>query len=283
MSPHVSLRLSPYGGSGGPRVCPSHGGVPPGLSPALEGSAPPPPPPRAVPAYGGPSSGGGHRLVPWGFLGSSELPFPLRFPSSSPPSCPPPYGRWETPGLFLEWGSWLGVGGGVLRSVLLMGSWEWGGVRVCPCSGVLGGSSGISLHWGSGGVPRSVPAMGHWGGRGGSSGLPLHLGSGVEGVPEVYPIGIPGSVPAMNGVLRWGVPMSVPAVGSWRGGGSLNMALHWGSWEGGGGGAVPGSVLAVGSWGGSLGLFHGGPRLYPCNGALEGVGGGVGVPGESLI
>lgn len=90
----------PMGGS--PQVCPQHWKVLPPL-------------PRAVPAYGGPSSGGGHRLVPWGFLGSSELPFPLRFPSSSPPSCPPPYGKWETPGLFLEWGSWLGVGGGSSR------------------------------------------------------------------------------------------------------------------------------------------------------------------------
>lgn len=158
VSPHVSLRLSPYGGSGGPRVCPSHGGVPPGLSPALEGSAPPP---QSCPCIWGSQQWGGAQVGPMGISGVLRTALPTEVPLLLAPQLSPPIWEmgdpWSVPGV----GVLVGGGGGVLTSVLLMGSWEWGGVRVCPCSGVLGGPSGISLRWGSGGVPRSVPAMGY--------------------------------------------------------------------------------------------------------------------------
>ena len=125
-------------GHGGPRMCPqmwplsclwgfwgSPGlsfpwGVPSDRHPALEGSAPPAAPPSCPCVWGSQQGlGGVPRSIPWGFLGSSALPFPLRCPVVSPHMG---YGRPPV----CPWRGGLGEGG-VLRSVPLMGSWEWGG------------------------------------------------------------------------------------------------------------------------------------------------------------
>ena len=133
VAPDVALQLS-VGVLGVPRSVLPMGG-PLRSAPSTGGFGPPSAPPSCPCVWGSQQGlGGVPRSIPWGFLGSSALPFPLRCVLSCvpPPPVVPPYGIWETPGLSLEGGSWGGRG-----------------PQVCPFNGVLG----------MGGVSKSVPAM----------------------------------------------------------------------------------------------------------------------------
>ena len=111
------------GGSGGPQVCPSHGG-----SPQIGTQHWRVRPPQLSLCMGVPAGfGGGPQVDPMGISGVLSTALPIEVSC-----CVPPYGIWETPGLSLEGGSWGGRG-----------------PQVCPFNGVLG----------MGGVSKSVPAM----------------------------------------------------------------------------------------------------------------------------
>lgn len=118
VAPDVALQLS-VGVLGVPRSVLPMGG-PLRSAPSTGGFGPPSAPPSCPCVWGSQQGlGGVPRSIPWGFLGSSALPFPLRCPVVSPHMG---YGRPPV----CPWRGGLGEGG-VLRSVPLMGSWEWGG------------------------------------------------------------------------------------------------------------------------------------------------------------
>lgn len=123
------------GGSGGPQVCPSHGGSPQ-IGTQHWRVWPPQRPPQLSLCMGVPAGfGGGPQVDPMGISGVLSTALPIEVcpvVCRPPPPVVPPYGIWETPGLSLEGGSWGGRG-----------------PQVCPFNGVLG----------MGGVSKSVPAM----------------------------------------------------------------------------------------------------------------------------